>query len=282
MSKIPLGMETYERRRGDEPDIRFVNRFLEADPTDQIGGVAALRRPGLNNRINVGDGPIRRVFWQSGFFKDALFIISDHELYRMTNTTTEGDKLTLCTGFVYGTSTPSVAVRDDYIFIADGTLLQYSNGNNIMTQILTPDEVIISSIAVVRSYVVCLVQNSDRFYWIDPGALVIDPLDFATAESQPDVGVEVQAFGDQFWIFGRETTEPWFFTGDALAPVAPVQGRPFDRGAWGGTAVKVNDEIILVGQDGRVYSVRGGADPISTPGVEERIAKAMKIQVGDL
>lgn len=282
MTKIPLGMETYQRRHGDEPDIRFVNRFLESDPTDQVGGVAALRRPGLLKRIEAGDGPIRRVYWQSGFADNDLFIFSKNQLLRLHNTPTEGDTLTLLTGFIYGHGTPSVAAREDWLFIADGVLLQYTDGVADLVQIVTPDEVIISSICIVKGYVICLVQNSDRFYWIEPGDNIIDPLNFATFESQPDIGIEVQAFGDQFWGFGQKTTEPWYFTGDPDAPVQPVQGRPFDRGVWGGTIVRINEEIILVGADGRVYSVTSGAEPISSPGIEERIATAMKIQVLDI
>lgn len=282
MTKIPLGLETYQRRNGDEPDIRFVNRFLEADPTDQVGGVAALRRPGLRSRIQAGDGPIRRVYWQSGFANNELFIVSKNQLLRLKNSPTEGDDLTLLPGFVYGRGTPSMAARKDYLFIADGVFFQYTDGFTDLFPIVTPDEVVISSICVVKGYVICLVKDSDRFYWIEPGEVTIDPLNFATAESQPDIGIEVQAIGDQFWVFGQRSTEPWYFTGDLNAPVAPVQGRPYDRGSWGGTAVKINDEIILVGSDARVYSVTSGAQPISTPGIEERIARAMKIQILDV
>lgn len=279
--KLPLGMETYQRRRGDEPDVRFVNRYLEADPTDQVGGVAALLRPGLYHRLEAGDGPIRRTYWQSGFADGDLFIISKNQLLRLHWTPTEGDELTLMSGFVYGNGTPSVAARADFLFIADGVLLQYTDGTSALAQVVTPDDVVISSITVLKSFVFCAVQNSDRIYWIEPGETTIDPLNFVTAESQPDIIIELQAIGDQFWAFGQKTTEPWYLTGDAEAPVQPVQGRPFDRGTWGGTAVKINDEIILVGADGRVYSITAGADPISTPGIEERIAKAMKIEILD-
>lgn len=62
MPGIPLGQETYERKRAGAPDIRYVNRFLEGDPTDQAGGVSHVRRPGLDPRIQIGSGPIRKTY----------------------------------------------------------------------------------------------------------------------------------------------------------------------------------------------------------------------------
>lgn len=279
---VPLGMMSYQRRNADEPDIRFINRYLEKDPTDQVDGVAAIRRPGLVQRIQAGDGPIRRTYWQSGFCDGDLFIFSKNQLLRLHNTPTEGDDLLLLDGFVYGTGTPSVDATRDYLFFADGVLLQYTDGTGPCLQIVTPDEVVISSICVLKGFVFCSVQDSDLIYWIEPGEVVIDPFNFITAESQPDIVRQLMAVGDQFWAFGEKTTEPWYLTGVDEAPVAPVQGRPFDRGVWGGTAVKVDEEVILVGSDARVYSVTSGAQPISDPGIEERIARAMKIQVLDL
>src|SRR5690606_37371798 len=133
-----------------------------------------------------------------------------------------------------------------------------------------------------ESFVFLAVSNSAQIYWIDPGETEIDRLDFVTAESQPDIVRQLMTAGDQFWAFGEKTTEPWYLPGIDEAPVAPVQGRPLDRGVWAGTAVKSDEEVIVVGSDGRVYSVTSGAQPISDPGIEERIGRAMKILVLDL
>lgn len=282
MPALTIGTDTYKRRSANLPDIRYLNRFYEQNPTDQVKQFASIRRPGLANRIQVGSGPIRRTYWQSGFADDDLFIVSRNELFRLNNTPMGGDILTTITGNVEGSGTPDMVARKDYLFITDGITLQYTNGTTALANIVTPDDVVISSLDVLNSYVFCTVQDSDRFYWIEPGEVTIDPLNFATAESQPDTILQCRAIGDQIWMFGRNSTEPWYLTGDPAAPVAPAQGRPFSRGIWGGTAVQINDEVIVVGSDGRVYSVTGGAEPISYPGIEERIAIAMKIQQLDL
>jgi len=288
VTNIPIGMETYQRKNASAPDIRFVNRFYEQDPTDQVNGVAAIRRPGLKPRIEVGDGPIRRMFWQSGFSSDALFIVSKNNLYRMTNTPTEGDKLTLMTGSVFGTATPSIVARADFMFIADGVTLQYTNGSAPLAPITTPDDVVITSLAVQKEFILCSVQQDlstghrgDQFYWINPGETTIDPLNFATAESSPDIITQAIALGDNVWFAGEDSFEPWYPTGDLNAPFAPITGRPFNHGAWGGTGVVVNNQILIVGSDGKAYSVSDSATPISAPGIEERIKRAMKIQALD-
>lgn len=282
MPTLAMGTDTYRRRNANVPDISYINRFYESNPTDQVNQSASIRRPGLANRLQVGTGPIRTTYWQSGFANDALFIVSKNELFRLENTPTGGDSLYNITGNVFGTGTPDMVARKDYLFITDGITLQWTDGSSDLAKIDTPDDVVITSLDVLKGYVFLTVSDTDRFYWIEPGENTIDPLNFATAESQPDILLQCRSIGDQIWMFGRKSTEPWYLSGDADAPVMPAQGRPYSRGIWGGTAVQIGDEVIVLGDDGKVYSVTGGAEPISYPGIEERISNAMKIQQLDL
>lgn len=286
---IPTGTDTYQRRRASEPDIRYVNRFYEKDPTDQVGGVASIRRPGLRPRIEVGDGPIRRVFTQSGFADDAAFIVSKNNLYNLQHRFDTGDNLTLLTGEIDGFGAPSIVARKDYMFIADGVTLQYTDGAAALAQVVMPDDVAPISLAIVDEFVFITVQQDlanghpgDEFYWINPSEVTVDPLNFATAESNPDILLQALSLGDQLVLLGKDSTEFWYGTGDANAPFSPIQGRPYARGIWGGTACLVNDILITVGADGRVYEITDSAKPISSPGIEERIINAIKIQQIDL
>lgn len=164
---------------------------------------------------------------------------------------------------------------------ADGGTL-VGGGSPSWFPVQTPDDVGIISVGYVSSYIVCVpAQGFDingRFYWIDPGETVIDPLDFATAERAPDPISGVVVFGDQFWLPGTNTTEVWYFTGVADSPVARLQGVVFDRGAWDGTAVQVKDSMIIVDNEGAVFQISGGAKRISRPDIEERIRKAIQYQ----
>jgi hypothetical protein len=69
-----------------------------------------------------------------------------------------------------------------------------------------------------------------------------------------------------------------FSVGNSLAPFQRTEGRLFDRGIWGGTAVKIKDSVVVVGNDGMVYDVQGGPQPISNPGIAEMIRDAIKSQ----
>lgn len=144
-------------------------------------------------------------------------------------------------------------------------------GVHALSGVEVPDGVGAASVASLSSFVLVAQSRSDRMYFLRPGEIVIDPLDFVTAESQPDDIVNLVSVGDLVWALGESTSEAWYATGDAVAPFAPMQGRVFTRGVIEGTAVHVKDNVVLVGADMVVYSIGGGIQRISDHGIEERI-----------
>jgi hypothetical protein len=155
-------------------------------------------------------------------------------------------------------------------------------GEEQLRQVELPDDNGAISVAHINSYVIVVpVQSEDlgtngRFYWIQPGEVTIDPLDFATAERSPDKLHQVIVFGEMFWLLGEKTTEPWITTGVLAAPMQKFQGLLFDRGSWEGTAVQVKDSLIVVDEDGGVFQIGGGQKRISRPDIEEKIRKAIQ------
>lgn len=139
-----------------------------------------------------------------------------------------------------------------------------------------PDGVAAQAVAPLGGHILVSVANSGRFYWVLPGEVTIDGLSFATAESQPDNIVDLLSVGDTVWILGESSTEAWYATGDLTTPFAPTQGRVYARGIIEGTAVRIKDQVILVGNDGIVYSVGGGISRVSHHGIEERIRKQLE------
>lgn len=155
-------------------------------------------------------------------------------------------------------------------------------GTPSVTTVETPDNVGIISVGYVGSNVICIPAQgfniNGRFFWIEPGETTIDPINFATAESSPDPINQVVVFGDQFWLPGTSTTEVWYFTGNADAPVLRLQGVAFNRGSWEGTAVQVKESMILADSDGGVFQIAGGLNRISTPDIEQRIREAIQYE----
>lgn len=153
-----------------------------------------------------------------------------------------------------------------------------------------PDGQAPRTISQIDSYILVGIADSQVFYWVEPGELEIEPLNFASKESSPDNIAQIRTVGDQVMIIGEKSTENWYATGNIDAPFAPIDGRVYARGAIVGTPVVINDGVILVGDDGRVYSIGfqsgdatdagWGVQRISNNGIEERIRRAIRREEG--
>ena len=148
-------------------------------------------------------------------------------------------------------------------------------GTASLLQIRTPDEVGAISVAHINSFIIVVPrQNVDingRFYYINPGNITIDPLDYATAERSPDPILQCLVFSDQIWFCGETTAEVWITTGNVDLPFQRFSGMLFDRGVVQGTAVQVKDTLMFVDNDGAVFMAKGGLKKVSRPDIEERI-----------
>lgn len=173
---------------------------------------------------------------------------------------------------------------------ATGTGTLVSGGIQALQGCTMPGGVTAGSITQVSSYVMVSQSDSQKFYWVNPGETSIDPLNFASKESSPDPIVAMRAVGDQVMIMGAKSTENWYATGNLAAPFAPIEGRVYARGVLKGTPVVVDDGILLVGDDGRVYSIgfqqgdatdtSWGVNRISNNGIEERIRYQVRREEG--
>lgn len=173
---------------------------------------------------------------------------------------------------------------------ASGTGTLANGGLEALQGCTMPGGVTPGSITQVSSYVMVAQSNSQEFFWVNPGEITIDPLNFASKESSPDPIISMRAVGDQVMIMGSKSTENWYATGNIAAPFAPIEGRVYARGVIDGTPVVVDDGIVLVGDDGRVYSIgfqpgdstdtAWGVNRISNNGIEERIRYQIRRQQG--
>lgn len=280
--RIPLGTTDFKRALAETPEIVVKNRYFESSPQDQEDQVALLTRPGLRKWLTVGDGPIRGIYSQPGAFdgvaEEALWVVSGDTLYRVETDETVTDMGTLGSSF----GAVSMAATDLTLFIADGSGLWQTDGAAAIAAITVPDGDGIVSVGVIASFTICVVAQgfgkNGRFYWIEPGEITIDPLNFATAERSPDPVWNVLVVGDQFWLPGTSTNEVWYPTGDGDAPFLRQQGRLFDKGIWEGTAIQIKDSVMAVGTDGTVYQITDQPNIVSTPGIAQRLREAINAQ----
>ncbi len=160
-----------------------------------------------------------------------------------------------------------------------------SGGNShALTVVEVPDGAASKALASLAGFVLVSIGNTRRVYFIRPGEVTIDPLDFFEKESQPDNVVDMLEVSDHVLIAGNGSSEDWYATGDADAPFAPVKGQAYQRGLVDGTAVVVKgdtaDQVILVGNDLRVYAIAGGFKVISDNAMEERIRMQIRREAG--
>lgn len=181
-----------------------------------------------------------------------------------------------------GVAGNSIATTETSANASWGAATLADGGASGFEEVAVPDDDGIISVGYIAGFVICVVvQSSDkrgRFYWIRPGEVTIDALDYATAERSPDPVWEVMVVGDQFWLPGSSTNEVWYPTGDGDLPFVRQQGRLFDKGIWEGTIVQVKDEVMAVGTDGTVYRIGAAPEVVSTPGIAQRIREAIQLQ----
>ncbi len=180
-----------------------------------------------------------------------------------------------------GNSTVTTETGANMNWANGGTLV--SGGTEGVFEVEVPDDVGIIDAVVLDSFVICVPAQGNningRFYWIEPGEIKIDPLNFATAESAPDGLNGATVFGDQLWLSGDATTEVWFFTGQPATPIRRLQGILFDRGTWEDTAVSMEEGVISIDAEGGVFLINGGEPQrLSTPSIEEQIRSAIQYQ----
>lgn len=276
LKSVPLAPSSWVRLRADEPVGHLENRFFEQNPANQKDQVALIERPALIDFLEAGEGPCRRLYRMPGFSDGDLFHVSGTELYNHHMESNRTVTTTQISGLVDGDGSPDMAATSDYLFITDGFTLQYTDGSSALASIATPDDIPFISLDVFNGYVLCVQNNSDRFYWIQPGEITIDPLDFATAEKFPDRIWQVRTVGDEFWLLGEESIEVWRATGDGDAPFQRIDARRYDFGIFGGTAVRLKDtSVCVVSDDGSVYRIAGVPEVISDVSVAERTTNAI-------
>lgn len=183
-----------------------------------------------------------------------------------------------------GNSVATVVSAGTGLSFANATLL--NGGIHALHQVEVPDGQSPIDVASCAGFLLIAIANSQKFYWIMPGAITIDALNFASAEFAPDNITDIVAVADQVWIGGPESIEIWYPNASAAnssQSFLPIAGRALAHGVLAGTLVKIKDTVVFVGSDNvvyaaggtHIYTVAGGVNPISTHAISERIRAAL-------
>ena len=116
-------------------------------------------------------------------------------------------------------------------------------------------------------------SNTGQFFLSELLDVAFDPLDFATAEGQPDNLVAVLSDHRELFLFGAETIEVWYNSGASDFPFERNQGAFVEKGCAAPYSIaKQNNTIYFIGSDLMVYQMSGYTPiRISTHVVEQTL-----------
>ena len=275
--KSPILGSAYVARSVNAADNRMVNLFPEIVPEGGKEPAFLNRAPGLRQVVTVGDGPIRGL-WAFG---GNMYVVSKNELYKV-----DANYTVTLLGTVSGSPGPvSMADNGTQLFIAcNGPGFIYNANTNVFAQITDSDYLGAVTVSYIDGYFVFNEPNSQKI-WVTAllDGTSVDPLDFASAEGAPDNIVGVIADHRELWVFGDNSVEVWYNSGNVDFPFTRIQGAFNELGCAAAFSIaKMDNGLFWLGKDARgqgiVYRANGyTGQRISTHAVEWQIQ-----QYGDL
>lgn len=249
---------------------RTINLYPQMDETGTGKNIAAFfGTPGLKLFCNLGTAPVRGIITTS---LGRVFAIAGLNLIEVMTDGTFMQRGQLIT------SSGRVGIADNgqMLMIVDGPNgYGYDLSINVLSQISGfPGGV---TIAFQDGFFI-FNQPSTQTFWIT-GLYSdnVDPLDFASAEGNPDILVSLLSDHRELWLFGSQTTEVWFNSGDPNFPFTRIDGAYITHGTPAPySPAKLDNTIYWLGQDesgfGMVWRA-AGYQPVrtSTHAVEQAI-----------
>lgn len=272
MVSIPLGLGDWESTTQDIQRLKLRNMYVVANPASP-DNASRVSRPTLSSVFTVGNGPVVTMWQQPNILTGDILVVSGTELFRVDSElspTKIGDLPGI--GRVDIAGTTNTADENLILLVRDG-ILYYCDGSTVAT-ISVPDNQAVSSVATLNGYFIFSIKNTQKFYWLKPGSLVVDPLNFASAERIPDPIISVNVVSDEVWFLGLSGPEVWTPTGDSNAPFQRVSGRVYKEGCHSrdavvATAIDGLPALIWVTDTKAVVKAQGAPSKVSNESVEE-------------
>ena len=267
----PILGSSYVARSVNAADNRLVNLFPEVVPEGGKEPAFLQRAPGLEFLTTVGTGPIRGMTVIDG----VAYVVSGSKLYKCGT----GFSTIIELGTVANDGPVSMANDGVHLFVAcNGPSFVYNTSTSAFQQITDPDFPGALTVSYLDGYFVFIEPNSQRVWvtaLLDPTS--VDPLDFASAEGDPDGLVSSIVDHSEVWLFGTNSIEVWYNSGNADFPLQRIQGAFNEIGCAATFSVaKLDNGLFWLGADARgkgiVYRANGyTGQRISTHAVEWQI-----------
>jgi hypothetical protein len=129
----------------------------------------------------------------------------------------------------------------------------YNSSTDVFQQITDPDFPGAVTVGYIDGYFVFNEPNSQKI-WVTQllDGTSIDPLEFASAEGNPDNVVAIFVDHREVWVFGSNSTEVWYDAGLLDFPLARIQGAFNELGCASPHSIaKMDNQIYWLGKDAR-------------------------------
>lgn len=267
MPLIPLSKTDFGSIASNLPRQKLSNLYMVENPLS-ISGMSYISRPSLKVINTLPESPIRGVFFQAGLGVTTVYVVAGNSLYKAFD-----DGTSVNIGSIPGTDFCTFASTIYGIaVVSSGSLYIYDGSSIVPVEI--PDGLSVSDVTSLDNYFIVGALNTNKFYWIEPGATTIDPLNFASAERNPDDIVTMISIGDELWAIGQNTVEIFIDSGDAAAPFTRIAGRVYQVGCADKHSVTktIKDALpclIWVTPTKEVVLAQGVPTKISNESIEE-------------
>jgi hypothetical protein len=261
--EVPLATNTAEN------DISGQEALINVYPRKSIGGkypFNLINSPGLAFFTELPTFPIKALHEING----RGFAVTPSKLYEFFS---DGSFNEL--GDVDFTGTVVTEDNGDQIVMVDGSKGYYYDDTTKEVEQLSGDGWYPArTVTYQDGYFIFDRKGTGQFFISDLLNVTFDPLDFASAEGQPDPLLAVLSDHREVFMFGTQTIEVWYNSGASDFPFERNQGAFIEKGlAAAYTVTKQNNTVYFVGSDLMVYQLSGYIPQrISTHAVEETLS----------
>lgn len=266
MPQIPFGTQSYAHESRPLSAQRMVNTYLEPAPPAAKTSAAVVSSFGIKDYLTVGTGPMR------GGIKvnKTIYVVSGPKLFKI-DTSRNVTEL----GSVPGSSPVFMDSDGSQVLITVNGPSHLYDGATV-TPMADPDFPGAEWTTFLDGY--AIIGPGDGRVYVNHTPFDFsawDALDFASAEASPDDVVVGVTDHREVFLFGRDSTEVWYDSGDAAFPLTRTASGYMEIGTVSkyGPA-KIDNSIFFPASDGTIRRVNGYTPVrISTTAIEQAIAK---------
>lgn len=263
---------------------RCVNLYPEMNElgTGKEREVASLvSTPGLRLLVTLPESPVRGIHAASN---GELYAVGGNKLYSISSAwvATELGELDTSTGHV------SMADNGTYVVLVDGTDgFTWNMSTDTFAEITDENFLGADQVTYQDGYFIFNNPGTGQFYISGLNDVTFDGADIATAEGSPDELVGLISSNQNIYLFGKQSIEVFYNSGDADFPFTRTQGAMIEAGCAAAFSIaKVDGALHWVGRDsggyGFVYRLDGyQARRISTPAIETVIRNVATGEIED-